>query len=73
MNTPEIIKKIQSSFKKITLDENHPDRIISSTTEWEELSSLSTKIDELHKMEKSPLVWINKRGSIFEKCFIVWW
>ena len=38
MNTPEIIKKIQSSFKKITLDENHPDRIISSTTEWEELS-----------------------------------
>ena len=41
--------------------------------EWEELSSLSTKLDKLHKMKKSPLVWVNKSGSIFEKCFIVWW
>ncbi len=41
--------------------------------EWEELSSISTKLDKLHKMKKSPLVWVNKSGSIFEKCFIVWW
>ena len=45
----------------------------NNETEWEDLSSLSTKIAKLHKMEKSPLIWINKRGSIFEKCFIVWW
>ena len=40
---------------------------------WESLSSCLPKIIALHKSEKSPLIWINKHGSIFEKCFIVWW
>lgn len=38
MNNTEIIKKIKSSFKNITIDENHSERIISTPKEWEELS-----------------------------------
>ena len=38
MNNTEIINKIKSSFKNISIDENHSDRIISTPKEWEELS-----------------------------------
>ena len=44
-----------------------------SEVEWESFSTLLPRIVALHKSQKSPLVWINKRGSIFEKCFIIWW
>ena len=38
MNNTEIIKKIKSSFKNVSVDENHSQRIIVSSNEWEELS-----------------------------------
>ena len=38
MNNTEIINKIKSSFKNISIDENHSERIISTPKEWKELS-----------------------------------